>query len=149
MDGAVNISNANPPLLQASQQIVETEHLLKCLLEQPNGLARRILAKAGSDPTRLLEATDNFIRRQPRVTGDSQQVKTTHPPAPSLHPLLIASGVSDMDIIWARPSGFRCKLRRRQKEGTQADNGLANAAVLHILAGVAIAPHVILSHVEI
>ena len=60
---------------QASQQIVETEHLLKCLLEQPNGLARRILAKAGSNPSQLLEKTDDFIRRQPRVSGDSQQAR--------------------------------------------------------------------------
>jgi len=58
-----------------SQQIVETEHLFKALLEQPNGLARRILAKAGSNPTDLLEKTDTFIRRQPRVTGDSQQAR--------------------------------------------------------------------------
>lgn len=27
------------------QQIVETEHLLRALLEQPNGLARRVLSK--------------------------------------------------------------------------------------------------------
>ena len=58
-----------------SQQIVETEHLFKALLEQPNGLARRIVAKAGSNPTELLEKTDAFIRRQPRVTGDSQQAR--------------------------------------------------------------------------
>ena len=60
---------------QVSQQIVETEHLFKALLEQPNGLARRIVAKAGSNPTELLEKTDAFIRRQPRVTGDSQQAR--------------------------------------------------------------------------
>ena len=73
-----------PPLPQASQQIVETEHLLKCLLEQPNGLARRILAKAGSNPTQLLEKTDDFIRRQPRVTGDSQQARTNYLADPPL-----------------------------------------------------------------
>ncbi|WIA37072.1 hypothetical protein OEZ86_014046 [Tetradesmus obliquus] len=55
------------------QQIVESEHLLKALLEQPNGLARRIISKAGSDPTRLLDKTDAFIRRQPRVSGDTAQ----------------------------------------------------------------------------
>jgi ATP-dependent Clp protease ATP-binding subunit ClpB len=54
-------------------QIVESEHLLKALLEQPNGLARRIISKAGSDPTRLLDKTDAFIRRQPRVSGDTAQ----------------------------------------------------------------------------
>ncbi|XP_021770041.1 chaperone protein ClpB3, chloroplastic-like [Chenopodium quinoa] len=52
-------------------QIVETEHLLKALLEQKNGLARRIFSKAGVDNTRLLEATDKFIQRQPKVLGES------------------------------------------------------------------------------
>ncbi|TQD95303.1 hypothetical protein C1H46_019095 [Malus baccata] len=52
-------------------QIVETEHLLKALLEQKNGLARRIFSKAGVDNTRLLEATDKYIQRQPKVLGES------------------------------------------------------------------------------
>ena len=55
-------------------QIVETEHLLKALLEQPNGLARRILAKAGANPSQLLEKVDQYIRRQPKVSGDANQV---------------------------------------------------------------------------
>lgn len=63
---------AGPELAsEASQQMVETEHLMKALLEQPNGLARRILSKAGSNPSGLLEKTDDFIRNQPRVTGDT------------------------------------------------------------------------------
>ncbi|KAL7190580.1 hypothetical protein ACSBR2_022794 [Camellia fascicularis] len=52
-------------------QIVETEHLMKALLEQRNGLARRIFSKVGVDNTRLLEATDKFIQRQPKVLGES------------------------------------------------------------------------------
>uniref|UniRef100_A0A2P2PHQ8 Uncharacterized protein MANES_02G051600 n=1 Tax=Rhizophora mucronata TaxID=61149 RepID=A0A2P2PHQ8_RHIMU len=56
---------------QNKHQIVETEHLMKSLLEQKNGLARRIFSKAGVDNTRLLEATDKFIQRQPKVLGDS------------------------------------------------------------------------------
>jgi ATP-dependent Clp protease ATP-binding subunit ClpB len=59
---------------QYSQQIVETEHLLKALLEQPNGLARKIVSKAEGNPTALLDATEAFIRRQPRVSGDSSQI---------------------------------------------------------------------------
>ncbi|MEW5302565.1 MAG: hypothetical protein WDW36_005336 [Sanguina aurantia] len=59
---------------ESSQQMVETEHLLKALLEQPNGLARRIISKAGSESTRLLERTDAFIRKQPRVSGEAAQV---------------------------------------------------------------------------
>lgn len=48
-------------------QIVETEHLMKALLEQKNGLARRIFSKASVDNTRLLQATDRFINLQPKV----------------------------------------------------------------------------------
>jgi len=60
-----------PELAKVSQQqIVETEHLLKSMLEQPNGLARRILSKAGVEPSRLLEQTDAYIKQQPRVSGD-------------------------------------------------------------------------------
>ncbi|XP_042503306.1 chaperone protein ClpB3, chloroplastic-like [Macadamia integrifolia] len=51
-------------------QIVETEHLMKALLEQKNGLARRIFSKTGVDNTLLLEATDKFIQRQPKVTSN-------------------------------------------------------------------------------
>lgn len=57
-----------------SQQIVETEHLFKALLEQPNGLARRIVTKAGLNPTRVLEKTEEFVRKQPRVSGNYEQV---------------------------------------------------------------------------
>lgn len=57
-----------------SHQIVETEHLFKALLEQPNGLARRILSKAGLNPTRILEKTDAFVKKQPKVSGNYEQV---------------------------------------------------------------------------
>ena len=60
--------------MQTQNQIVETEHLFKALLEQPNGLARRILSKAGSNATDLLDKTDAYIRSQPRVSGESAQV---------------------------------------------------------------------------
>ena len=60
---------------ELKQQVVETEHLFKALLEQPNGMARRIISKAGGDPSRLLDKTDAYIRRQPRVTGDAAQVR--------------------------------------------------------------------------
>ncbi|GMI99268.1 casein lytic proteinase B3, CASEIN LYTIC PROTEINASE B-P, ALBINO AND PALE GREEN 6 [Hibiscus trionum] len=63
---------ASPDVAKENKhQIVETEHLMKALLEQKNGLARRIFLKAGVDNTRLLEATDKFIQRQPKVLGES------------------------------------------------------------------------------
>ncbi|KAH6761438.1 casein lytic proteinase B4 [Perilla frutescens var. frutescens] len=55
----------------SKHQVVETEHLLKALLEQKDGLARRIFTKAGLDNTSLLQSTDNFISKQPKVSGDT------------------------------------------------------------------------------
>ncbi|XP_020157663.1 chaperone protein ClpB2, chloroplastic [Aegilops tauschii subsp. strangulata] len=55
---------------ESKHQIVETEHLMKSLLEQRNGLARRIFSKAGVDNTRLLDATEKYIQRQPKVLGE-------------------------------------------------------------------------------
>lgn len=51
------------------QQIVESEHLMKALLERRDGLAQRIFTKAGLDNTSVLQVTDNFIAQQPKVTG--------------------------------------------------------------------------------
>ncbi|KAI3812683.1 hypothetical protein L1987_17395 [Smallanthus sonchifolius] len=47
------------------QQIVESEHLMKALSEQKDGLARRILTKAGLDNTSVLQDTDNFNQSDP------------------------------------------------------------------------------------
>ncbi|MCH89381.1 chaperone protein ClpB4 mitochondrial-like [Trifolium medium] len=63
--GAVDAARVN------KQQVVESEHLMKALLEQKDGLARRIFTKAGLDNTSVLQATDNFIAQQPKVTGDT------------------------------------------------------------------------------
>lgn len=63
--GAVQAAQAS------KQQIVESEHLMKALLEQKDGLARRIFTKAGVDNTSVLQATDEFISQQPKVTGDT------------------------------------------------------------------------------
>ncbi|KAI3929779.1 hypothetical protein MKX01_025947 [Papaver californicum] len=44
---------------------------MKALLEQKDGLARRIFTKAGVDNSSVLQATDEFINRQPQVEGGS------------------------------------------------------------------------------
>ncbi|WOK92602.1 chaperone protein ClpB3, mitochondrial [Canna indica] len=56
---------------QYKQQIVESEHLMKALLEQKDGLARKFFAKAGIDNTSVLQATYEFISQQPKVVGDT------------------------------------------------------------------------------
>ncbi len=52
----------------ASQQQLESEHLMKALLEQ-EGLASSIFNKAGANVQRLRDRTDDFIKRQPKLSG--------------------------------------------------------------------------------
>ncbi|MEO3811626.1 ATP-dependent chaperone ClpB [Sphaerisporangium sp. B11E5] len=48
---------------------VDGEHLLLALVEQPDGLAPRLLAAAGADPDKLLLELEAELERRPRVTG--------------------------------------------------------------------------------
>src|SRR5579883_968471 len=53
---------------QAQQQQIESEHLMKALLEQ-NGLASSVFNKLGINVSQVQERTDEFIRKQPKVSG--------------------------------------------------------------------------------
>ena len=56
-----------------NHQVVETEHLLKLLLEQENGLAAHIVEKSSANvsASQVLASTENFLKRQPTVSGAS------------------------------------------------------------------------------
>jgi ATP-dependent Clp protease ATP-binding subunit ClpB len=57
----------------AGQQQIETEHLMKSLLEQ-EGLASSILSKCGINVEKLRDRTEQFIQRQPKVSGSGSSV---------------------------------------------------------------------------
>ncbi|MBW4665227.1 MAG: ATP-dependent chaperone ClpB [Chroococcus sp. CMT-3BRIN-NPC107] len=60
-----------PDIVKAnSQQQIESEHLMKALLEQ-EGLANSIWTKAGVKVQKLREVTDQFIQKQPKVSSSS------------------------------------------------------------------------------
>ncbi|HMH93770.1 MAG TPA: Clp protease N-terminal domain-containing protein, partial [Streptosporangiaceae bacterium] len=48
---------------------VDGEHLLLALLDQADGIAPRLLARAGADPGRLKAALEAELLRRPRVSG--------------------------------------------------------------------------------
>ncbi len=63
-----------PDLVKAyGQQQIETEHLLKALLEE-DGLATSIFNRAGVNTARLRERTEDYIRKNPRVSGSNTSV---------------------------------------------------------------------------
>ncbi len=63
-----------PELAKAAQhQQIESEHLMKALLEE-EGLATAIFSKMGVSVQRLRDRTEDFIRRQPKVQTDQSAV---------------------------------------------------------------------------
>ncbi len=58
---------------QYQQQQIESEHLMKALLEQ-EGLASSILTKAGANGQKLRDRTEQFIQSQPKISGSSSSV---------------------------------------------------------------------------
>lgn len=65
------IQNAQNLALRSNHQEIDLEHLLIALLSQNNGLASRIITKAGYSPHTLLEATQKEIQKRPSVTGNT------------------------------------------------------------------------------
>lgn len=57
----------------AQQQQIESEHLLKALLEQ-EGLTSSILTKAGVSVQKLRDRAEQHIQRQPKVSGGGSSV---------------------------------------------------------------------------
>lgn len=65
---------ATPDVAKQSQhQQLETEHLFKALLD-PQGLVASIMAKMGTSLGRLQDYTQQFIDRQPKVSGNSDAI---------------------------------------------------------------------------
>lgn len=58
---------------QYNQQQIESEHLMKALLEQ-DGLANSIFTKLGVSSQTLRDKTEQFIQRQPKISGTSTSV---------------------------------------------------------------------------
>ena len=56
------------------QQVVETEHLCSALLSDADGLAARLLERAGADPGAVRAAVGRHLEGQPKVSGTEGQV---------------------------------------------------------------------------
>jgi len=63
------LHDAQTKALRFGHTEVDGEHLLLALLDQPEGIAPRLLAQAGADPDRLRTALEAELGRRPRVTG--------------------------------------------------------------------------------
>ena len=55
--------------LRESHQQLSPEHLLKVLLDDPEGLAAGLIQKAGADPKAALQASEAALANRPKVSG--------------------------------------------------------------------------------
>ncbi|GAB3376674.1 hypothetical protein GCM10027360_53740 [Amycolatopsis echigonensis] len=63
------LHDAQTAALRYGQPEVDGEHLLLALLDQPDGLASRLLDEAGADPARLRQDLEAELARRPKVSG--------------------------------------------------------------------------------
>ncbi|NBH07355.1 ATP-dependent chaperone ClpB [Amycolatopsis sp. SID8362] len=63
------LHDAQTAALSHGQPEVDGEHLLLALLDQPDGLASRLLTEAGADPARLRGEVEAELSRRPKVSG--------------------------------------------------------------------------------
>ncbi|MBE1285333.1 MAG: ATP-dependent chaperone ClpB [Rhodobacteraceae bacterium] len=60
--------------LREGHQRLVPEHILKALMDDDQGLASNLITRAGGNPSRVVEALDNALSKQPKVSGDSSQI---------------------------------------------------------------------------
>ncbi|GAA3625817.1 ATP-dependent chaperone ClpB [Nonomuraea rosea] len=63
------LHDAQTKALRFGHTEVDGEHLLLALLDQPEGLATRLLEQAGADPQRLHAELEDELSRRPKVSG--------------------------------------------------------------------------------
>src|ERR1700735_1452831 len=63
------VHDAQTKALRYGHTEVDTEHLMLALLEQPEGLIPRLLARADVDTGALRAALEEMLERRPRVSG--------------------------------------------------------------------------------
>ncbi|HEY4545984.1 MAG TPA: ATP-dependent chaperone ClpB [Pedomonas sp.] len=66
------LQSAQTVALRNDHQRVQTEHLLKALLEDDQGMAAGLIRAAGGQPERAVQAVDLALNKIPKVTGSSQ-----------------------------------------------------------------------------
>lgn len=66
------IVQAQDVVRRYKHQQLEVEHLMISLLEQQDGLANKVLTKAGIDLQRFFQQIEDYTRRQPKVASSEQ-----------------------------------------------------------------------------
>jgi ATP-dependent Clp protease ATP-binding subunit ClpB len=63
------VQSAQSLALRENHQQFSAEHLLKVLLDDPEGLAAGLISRAGGDPSQVLREVELSLSRRPKVSG--------------------------------------------------------------------------------
>ena len=75
------IQSAQTGALGNGHQQFTPEHILKVLLDDPEGLAAGLIARAGGNPKAALAATEQALNALPKVSGGNGQIYLAQPTA--------------------------------------------------------------------
>ena len=73
------LSGAAELALQGRSPVIETAHLAKALVDQPEGIVAAVISQAGGDLARLKSALDELLSRLPKVTGSEVKPEQAAP----------------------------------------------------------------------
>ncbi|WP_420557172.1 ATP-dependent chaperone ClpB [Roseovarius sp.] len=68
------IQAAQTIAIRESHQKLAPEHVLKALMDDPEGMASNLIKRAGGEPARVVQALDLSLGKIPKVSGDSGQI---------------------------------------------------------------------------
>ncbi|MGK7753447.1 MULTISPECIES: ATP-dependent chaperone ClpB [unclassified Roseovarius] len=68
------IQAAQTIAIRESHQKLAPEHILKALMDDPEGMASNLIKRAGGKPDRVMQAVDLSLGKIPKVSGDSGQI---------------------------------------------------------------------------
>ncbi|MBC7132985.1 MAG: ATP-dependent chaperone ClpB [Roseovarius sp.] len=68
------IQAAQTIAMRESHQKLAPEHILKALLDDPEGLAANLIRRAGGDPAAVAQANELALKKIPQVSGDAGQI---------------------------------------------------------------------------
>ncbi|GLQ08063.1 ATP-dependent chaperone ClpB [Sneathiella chinensis] len=120
------IQAAQTIALRENHQQLTPEHVLKALLDDKEGLAAGLIAKAGGDPDGILQAVDVALGKLPKVTGSGAgQLSIT----PALARLFQAAEKVSEKAGDSYVTAERLLLALVLETGTDAHTALANGGI--------------------
>ena len=134
------VQSAQTLAIRESNPQITPEHLLKVLLDDPEGLASGLITKAGGRPKEALERTEAALAKLPKVSGGGAQVHM----APALGRVLdqaeqIATRAGDSFVTVERALQALSMAKEAESSRILADAGVTpqtlNAAINELRKG--------------